>query len=233
MPSKTDLINISAINSYIDVSGELKKLSQYIPTSNIGHLLLFNDAYLIVTEAIHQAGINGFFNNPEFIEKFTVCFSHYYFQAINSTLSNNPELPDAWRILNKTALRAATPNFIYLMMGANAHINHDLPLALNKLMGKEKTEDLLQDVLKIDKILMKSGREIIDLFDEPNKLLNFLKRNLIFLYYRPTMYAILYWRIKAYHNYREIKEHGLIASNYQKTSIKTAKRLSLISRLLG
>lgn len=233
MPSKLNFININAINSYTDIAAELSSLKQDLPNNNLDHFLLFNNAYSIVTSGIHKAAEIGYFNNPEFIEKFTICFSSYYFKAVNLTILSDPMLPIAWGMLNQAAVRRNTPNFIFLMMGANAHINHDLPLALNELVGMSKTDDLLQDVLKIDKILKDSGREIIGIFEEPNKILNFLKRNFIFVYYRPTIYTILYWRIKAWHNYREIKEHGLIASKYQNSSIKIAKRLSILARILS
>src|SRR4029077_15981753 len=100
----------------------------------------------------------------------------------------------------------SAPQFVLLLMGANAHINHDLPLTLHQLVGNQRGNGLLNDVLKIDKLLMKSGKLILAEFEEPNKKINFLKRHLVFLYYRPTMYIILYWRIKAWHNYRRIKK---------------------------
>lgn len=125
--------------------------------------------------------------------------------------------------MNSTALKSV-PAFIPLLMGANAHINHDLPLALVKLMGREKTDDLLQDVLKIDTLLMKSGRQIIVTFDEPTKLLDIIKRRLQFLYYRPTMYIILYWRVIAWRNYKAIKRNGVKKHDYKTRSTKIANR---------
>ena len=118
-------------------------------------------------------------------------------------------------------------------MGANAHINHDLPLALAKLMGTEKTDDLLRDVLKIDKLLMKSGRKIIATFDEPHKFLDFLKRRFQFLYYRPAMYTILYWRIGAWRRYKLIKNSGRETSGDPSKSIKIANRLLKLGKYLG
>jgi hypothetical protein len=195
--------------------------------------IVFNDAYFVVTSAIKDASDKGYFKNSEFIEKFTVCFAQYYFQAVNYTVTNDSRLPPAWSSVNMASGRTTTPNFVFLLMGANAHINSDLPLALLKLMGKKSAGELAKDVLKIDKILMKSGREILGMFEESNKLLDWLKRHFIFLYYRPVMYMVLYWRIKAWRSFKSISKHGAAGSGYTKSSIKIARRFLLLSRLLG
>lgn len=223
-------VNIRQIKSFKTILSSLKKLNSTIPKSNISQFLVFNKAYYIVTCAINQATEDGYFNNPVFIEKFTVSFAKHYFTAINNTVSDNHKLPIAWSMVNRANKYKSTPNFVFLMMGANAHINHDLPLALLQLMKNENTDDLLSDVLKLDKILIKSGKEIIRSFNEPSNILNFLKRNFIFLYYRPVMYIILYWRIRAWRSYRSIKNSGLSGSTYVKRSVKIAKRFLILSR---
>src|SRR5665647_363717 len=161
MHSRVGKIDLNKITSFDTVMAELTRLDTLLPEHKLKHLIIFNKAYLTVTKGIKKAADGDYFENPKFIEKFSVNFAHYYFEAVNSTLNKNRELPTAWKLLNKTARYNSTPAFIFLLMGANAHINHDLPLALLKLMDKEETDDLLKDVLKIDKILMKSGREII------------------------------------------------------------------------
>ncbi len=135
-------------------------------------------------------------------------------------MGHKPELPAAWQMANKASEYKTAPNFIFLLMGANAHINHDLPLALLKIMGGKEPVGLVKDIFKIDRLLMKSGREIAGTFEESNQLLDLLKRHLFFLYYRPVMYMVLYWRIKAWRNYKSIKKDGIKNSAYAKTSIE-------------
>ncbi len=89
-------VNIRQIKSFKTILSSLKKLNSTIPKSNISQFLVFNKAYYIVTCAINQATEDGYFNNPVFIEKFTVSFAKHYFTAINNTVSDNHKLPIAW-----------------------------------------------------------------------------------------------------------------------------------------
>jgi hypothetical protein len=222
----------TAIKSFKTINSELERLDKTFNKGQLQQFELFNTAYTIVTVAIQQASQNGYFDNPEFIEEFSVCFAKYYFNAVNDSLSSKSDLPTAWALVSKKSPKYS-PRFIFLLLGANAHINHDLPLVLLKMMGKEKTDDLLNDVLKIDELLMKNGRQIIAAFNEPNQFLDFLKRHFIFLYYRPIMYLILYWRIRAWHDYRELKETGLKNSPYTKRSVRIARVLLSLYSLLS
>lgn len=206
---------------------ELKRLERSLPQKQLNQFVVFNKAYLIVTVTIQQAALDGYFQHPKFIEKFSACFASYYFTAIKD--NNSPKLAPAWTLLNQAG-KHKTPNFVLLLMGANAHINHDLPLTLVEMLDDTKLNGLVKDVLKIDKLLMRCGRDILDTFDEPNKLLNWLKRHAAFLYYRPAMYMILYWRFRAWHNYMLIKKHGLKDSNYTRYSIRVAKRFRIFWR---
>jgi hypothetical protein len=142
-------------------------------------------------------------------------------------------VPDAWHALNKASKRKTTPNFVLLLMGANAHINHDFALVLTKLVDQQETDILLRDVIKVDKLLMKSGREIISTFNEPSTVLDFLKRRFIFMYYRPVMYMIRFWRIRSWARYKSIKRNGLKDSEYADGSIKVARRFFLLAKLIG
>lgn len=232
MHNSSELVNFKTITSFQAIHNQLIKLKKLLRDNDAKQFIVFNDAYLIVTSNIKQASETGHFENPKFIEKFCVSFARYYFEAINKTVQAG-ELPDAWSTLNTVSRNKTTPNFILLLLGANAHINHDLALALVKLMEHEESDDLLRDVTKIDKILMKSGREVITTFNESSKSLNFLKQRFIFLYYRPTMYMIRFWRIRAWSRYKSIRKHGLEDSNYAVGSVKIARRFLLLGRYFG
>lgn len=215
-------IDITKITSFKTVLTELRILDKQLSHSHLSQFITFNKAYYVVTSAIKEAAEADYFENPIFIEKFTACFAQYYFQAINDTVSEPSKLPAAWAKMNNTTKLKSVPVFIPLLLGANAHINHDLPLVLVKLMDKERTDGLLRDVRKVDKLLMKSGRQIIGTFDESTKLLDFIKRRFQSLYYRPTMYMILYWRVIAWRNYKAIKRDGIAEHGYKTRSVKIA-----------
>ena len=211
------------VHSFDTLITQLETLEKILP-EQLDQFVTFNKAYLIITSAIQSAARTGYFKNPEFIEKFTVGFARYYFTAIDQTLAHDPGLPEAWQLVSKAKKGRGTPEFILLLMGANAHINHDLPLTLNMLIKNQRGSGLLKDVLKIDKLLLISGKQILQTFDERNRGIDLFKRRLVFLYYYPAMWLILYWRIKAWRNYRKIEKLGVDASKYQATSIRTAKR---------
>jgi hypothetical protein len=232
MKTNPNLINIAGIRSFKNVQTEIKLLNANLQSENMSQFKLFNEAYLIVTNHIQTATKNNYFENPKFIEKFTTTFATYYFKAINDTLTGSKDLTMSWAAMDKLNLKTS-PRFISLLMGANAHINNDLPRVLNRLMEKEDTENLLSDIVKIDKLLMLSGKEIIDLFDETNKKLNFLKRYIKFIYYRPIMYMILYWRVIAWRNYRKIKKNNATLTRVNKRSDKIANRFLRIAKLLA
>lgn len=231
---KTDpyLINIADIRSFNSVVKEIKLLEVNLKSANLLRFKLFNDAYLVITNHIHEATKNNYFENPKFIEKFTVTFAGYYFKAVNDTLTGSKDLTASWAKLNELDLNTS-PVFVSLLIGANAHINNDLPQVLLRLIKKEDTDDLLSDIVKIDKLLMQSGKEIVELFDEPSKKMNFLKRNFKFVYYRPIMYMILYWRMIAWRNYRKIKKNNATLKRVNKRSNKIADRFLRIAKILA
>ncbi len=204
MLTSSNLLDIDKITSLETITKELERLKYVLTKNEMRQLLIFHNAYLVVTSNIQKASKEGYFDNPKFIEELTISFACYYFQVVNQT-KDDIELPKAWDTLNKAAQKKATPNFILLLLGANAHINHDLILVLTKLREDKETGNLLQDFIKMDKILMKSGREIIATFSEPSKQLDFLKRRVIFMYYRPVMYMIRFWRLRAWTHYLYIK----------------------------
>ncbi len=229
---KSVIIDIRAITNIEDVLFNLQRLDSELVKLNFEQFILFNKSYQTVTHLIHQAVNDGHFKNPEFIEKFIVNFANYYFEAINNT-SNGDELSAPWVKLCDYSNIKSAPLFISLMLGANAHINYDLPQVLSKMMQTESPTDFLGDISKINRILMKSGYQIIELFEEKNKFLNFLKNRLIFAYYRPAMYTILYWRVRTWRNYEKLKKNSTAMQSITKRSIKIADRLLCVARTLS
>jgi len=231
--SYTARTDIGKITSIAAVLKKLRLLDQQLSHGKLSGFVTFNKAYYVVTSVIKEASDNNYFNNPAFIEKFCVCFAQYYFQAVNDSLDANPRLPAAWAKMLRPTKRNTMPNFVLLLMGANAHINHDLPLALLELMDNEKTDDLLKDIVRVDKLLMKSGGDILIVFDEPGKLSNFIKRRCKFLYLRPVMYMVLYWRVMAWRKYRSMRKSGLEGGNFETRSRKIANRFLRLGSYLN
>ncbi len=225
-------VDLSCIVSFDSVLRQLLLLDGQLEQNHLHQFVAFNKAYFVVTSSIKQAFEDDHFENPKFIETFTVAFSRYYFQAINDSARSNPRMAVAWSKMNTINRAGITPSFIPLLMGANAHINHDLPIVLLASMQESEADGLLKDIVKLDHLLMKSGREIIRTFVEPNKLLDTVRRRFQFLYYRPVMYVILRWRINAWRSYKSLRKGSKNKEKYVARSAKIATHLLSMGRHL-
>jgi hypothetical protein len=230
---KLTVIDLKSVHSINTLLAQLELLDERLKNSSFAQLVAFNRAYMVVTSAIAGAIKDGYFDNPKFIEKFTVCFSHYYFQVINDALLEKDNIATAWSNLLRLPEDKPLPNFIYLLMGANAHINHDLALTMHDMLDKGDTPKLFQDILKIDKLLMKSSGHIVDAFTEPNRIPRIIKDRFRYLYLRPIMYVVLYWRFRAWREYQSIERNGIKVSRYSVRGKRLSRGLIYLGRLLG
>ena len=89
----------------------------------------FNRMYLEVTQEVNSRLGQGFFADPAFMTQLDVAFANLYFAAADAA-ADPAAVPPAWRPLTQ---RRATPGIEpiqFALAGMNAHINHDLPLAV-------------------------------------------------------------------------------------------------------
>jgi hypothetical protein len=88
----------------------------------------FNRLYRKVTEAVEKAGAATVFDDPAFLVRLDVVFARFYFDA-ESTIAAGTPAPVAWRPLIKQRSRPLAP-IQFALAGMNAHIDHDLALAV-------------------------------------------------------------------------------------------------------
>jgi len=88
----------------------------------------FNRLYLQVTKAVLAAGANTTFEDPTFIETLDVIFAGLYFAA-EATIDSGAPCPVAWLPLVQNRAHAIAP-IQFALAGMNAHIGHDLALAV-------------------------------------------------------------------------------------------------------
>ncbi|CAG4902059.1 DUF5995 family protein [Acidithrix sp. C25] len=224
-------IDVAKLESIKAVTDQIQLLDKNLGGMDMMQFSVFNNAYLIVTSIIQDAIKDDYFINPKLIEEFIVVFAGYYFKAINETFDNSETLRVSWSMMN-TIKGRPYPAIISLLLGANAHINNDLPYVLSKVMNNSVAENLLGDLVRIDKLLMRSGKQIIGSFTEQNTRLDFLKRRFQFLYYRPAMYTILYWRIIAWRNYQKLLDTDATLAQIDIRSQKIGNRLLRAARIL-
>jgi hypothetical protein len=88
----------------------------------------FNRLYLAVTNKVQTAYADASFENPAFLERLDVVFAGGYFAA-EATIDSGTAAPPAWAPLIEERSAKREP-IQFALCGLNAHIHHDLPLAV-------------------------------------------------------------------------------------------------------
>ena len=90
-------------------------------------LACFNRMYLDVTQQVNSQLGQGFFADPTFMTQLDVAFANLYFAAAATPTG---AAPLAWRPLIGQRASAGIEPVQFALAGMNAHINHDLPIAM-------------------------------------------------------------------------------------------------------
>lgn len=131
-------------------------------------LARFNELYLAVTRAVAIDTGHDAFEAPGFISRLDVLFADLYFDAMEDSLAGRP-IPKAWApLFEKRSAKGIAP-LQFAIAGMNAHINHDLALALvdtSEEQGFELDRDTPQhrDYAAVDAVLQRVQDEIKDRF---------------------------------------------------------------------
>ena len=88
----------------------------------------FNWLYLTVTQAVENRGAGGF-NDSRWLAQLDVPFAALHFSALHAALSGAP-CPGSWEAMFSRRDQAEIARIQFALVGMNAHINHDLPLAI-------------------------------------------------------------------------------------------------------
>jgi hypothetical protein len=89
----------------------------------------FNWLYFHVTEAVETRVNAAGFADAAFLSELDVQFAQLYFNALKDSLSGTT-VPDCWQALFSQRNQTALARIQFAMSGINAHINHDLPIAI-------------------------------------------------------------------------------------------------------
>jgi hypothetical protein len=117
----------------------------------------FNHLYLEVTQAVDTGAQAAAFEDPAFLKALDVSFAGLYFDALDAAAAGSP-LPRCWAPLFEARSDAHTAPIQFALAGMNAHINHDLALALvSTCAGEGITLDTgsaaHRDFIKVNAIL--------------------------------------------------------------------------------
>ena len=99
----------------------------------------FNWLYLQVTEAVQARVGAGGFHDLAWLAALDVNFAALYFEALRNSLSG-AEAPGCWQALFSQRGNTAVARIQFAMAGINAHINHDLALAIDTTCQATETQ---------------------------------------------------------------------------------------------
>jgi hypothetical protein len=89
----------------------------------------FNRLYLMVTDQVDLNPPGGAWQSPVWLTRLDVIFAGFYFEAVADFLGGT-SVPSAWSALFEARHSEGVDRIQFALAGMNAHINHDLALAL-------------------------------------------------------------------------------------------------------
>ncbi len=118
----------SAVTSVAEAITRMQEIEQSLPAAD--GLACFNRMYLEVTKDVHDHLAQGYFSDPSFLSTLDVVFANIYFDAVNALADPPTPIPAAWQPLIDKRSQSGIYPIQFALAGMNAHINHDLPIAL-------------------------------------------------------------------------------------------------------
>jgi hypothetical protein len=111
-----------------DVIARMQSIAAALPAGD--GVACFNQVYLEVTEGVDQRVQQGEFGDPAFVSHLDVVFANIYFSAVDSLSGPTAAIPTAWEPLFAARSNGGIEPVQFALAGLNAHINHDLPMAV-------------------------------------------------------------------------------------------------------
>jgi hypothetical protein len=136
-------------------------------------LACFNRMYLDVTRQMNSQLGQGFFADPAFMTQLDVTFANLYLAAAD-TATTPGAVPLAWRpLMARRAVTGIEP-VQFALAGMNAHINHDLPVAMvstcTTLATAPDAAPHHADYQKVDQLLDAAEQSIRQSFEDAAEL---------------------------------------------------------------
>jgi hypothetical protein len=122
-----ELVNGPELFTIADVVERMEKLDAVLAAHD--GLKWFNRMYLMVTKQVDLNPPGGAWRSPAWLTRLDVIFAGQYFSALADFFAGRP-VAAAWKALFEARSRSGIDRIQFALAGMNAHINHDLALAL-------------------------------------------------------------------------------------------------------
>lgn len=128
-PPGNGLIAATNPTTIADVIAQMQSIDALLPASD--GLKWFNRLYLMVTDQVRSAPPGGTWQDPAWLDHLDVVFAGLYFDALRASLTGET-MPSSWTAVFQSRFTPDIDRIQFALAGMNAHINHDLSLALLK-----------------------------------------------------------------------------------------------------
>ena len=117
----------------------------------------FPAMYAQVTDRIRRAAVDGRFDDPARMERFANTFASWFTRA----RAHGADAPRCWRAAFDVAGDRRLMIVQHLLLGINAHVNHDLPQAAVELAGDGDIAALEGDFLAVNAVLAETLPDVL------------------------------------------------------------------------
>jgi len=159
------------VTSVAEAIARMEAIEAALPPAD--GLACFNRMYLDVTRQVNSQLGQGFFADPAFMTQLDVTFANLYFAAAGAA-STQASVPLAWRPLAEQRATAGIEPIQFALAGMNAHINHDLPIAVvstcTALGTAPEDGSHFADYQKVDQLLDAAEQSIRQSFESTPEL---------------------------------------------------------------
>jgi hypothetical protein len=130
-----------------EVLKRMESIDQLLPDGD--GLKWFNRLYMMVTREVDLRPPAGGWKDADWLLLLDVVFAGFYFRAVAGFLSGASAVPSSWNAMLSARFTSGIDRIQFALAGMNAHINHDLSLALlatDQEMNVEPAEGSPQQV---------------------------------------------------------------------------------------
>ncbi len=146
-----------------DVIARMRLIQAQLPPND--GVAQFNKMYLTVTEDVLQKSVDHEFEDRDFVERLDVVFANLYFKALDDHARDPQECARCWIPLFQSRGSSRIAPIQFALAGMNAHINHDLVLALNATcrelqLEPERGSAQYRDFTRINSLLAEAQEKV-------------------------------------------------------------------------
>jgi hypothetical protein len=123
-----EIVSGTALATIEDVIRTMQRIDGLLADTD--GLKWFNRLYLMVTQEIDQQPPAGGWKDTAWLTRLDVVFAGLYFKAVADFLIGSTATASSWNALLQARYQVGVDRIQFALAGMNAHINHDLALAL-------------------------------------------------------------------------------------------------------